>query len=127
MARNLLDTDILISFSKRRGAAHTWVDAAQREVDELGVCEVVATELLAGARPVDRLPLIRFLRGLTYWDATLDAAIRAGAYRYSFARRGIAVSTPDALIAAVAVDVGATLVTRNVRHYPMMDLTVLVP
>jgi len=127
MARFLLDTDVLISFSKRRGSAFQWVNSALGSIDEIGVCEVVVTELLAGTRPAERLTLIAFLRSLTYWDATHEAAVRAGIYRYSFARQGITVATPDALIAAISVDVGATLVTRNVRHYPMSDVTLLVP
>jgi predicted nucleic acid-binding protein len=52
-------------------------------------------------------------------------ARRAGKYRYDLARRGVQISATDALIAAVARDRAAVLVTRNVRDFPMADIHVL--
>lgn len=38
---------------------------------------------------------------------------------------GIAVATPDALVAAVALDIGAIVVTNNVKHYLLPGVDVL--
>ncbi len=53
-------------------------------------------------------------------------ARKAGSYRDTF-RPTIHLALPDALIAATASEHNATLVTRNVRHYPMSDLTIIQP
>jgi predicted nucleic acid-binding protein len=58
-------------------------------------------------------------------DVDLDIARLGGAYRRRFgASHGVLI--PDALIAATAQAHGARLVTRNARHFPMLD-DVLVP
>jgi predicted nucleic acid-binding protein len=49
-------------------------------------------------------------------------AMRAGLYRYQFARQGQALSTPDVTITALTYEIGATLVTSNAKHYPMLDI-----
>lgn len=58
----------------------------------------------------------------------VDGAVarRAGSYRSAF-RSTTRLALPDALIAATAREHDATLVTRNVRHYPMTDLAVVEP
>ncbi len=50
----------------------------------------------------------------------------AGAYLQQF-RRSHHLELGDALIAAAAADASAELVTRNLKHYPMSDIRVLVP
>ena len=125
MARYLLDTDVVISFSKQREPAYSWLLGRVRSSDDLGVCDIVVAEFFAGLPPADRSGWESFFDAMFFWETSPEAARRAGRYRYQFARQGLAIATSDALIAAVAVDVQATLVTGNVRHYPMPDVTLL--
>ena len=98
-----------------------------RSGDDVGVCDVVVTEFFAGLRVSERAEWATFFSMLEYWYVDTRTAIRAGIYRHAFARQGVAISTPDAIVAAVAAEVGATIVTSNVRHYPMAGIQVLVP
>jgi predicted nucleic acid-binding protein len=66
-----------------------------------------------------------FFSTLLYWDISLSAAKRAGAWRYQFARRGTPLSVSDTLVGAVALEQGATIVTNNVKDYPMGGLHLL--
>jgi predicted nucleic acid-binding protein len=62
---------------------------------------------------------------LTYWRVSLVAAAATGEDRYDVARRGQAIQTPDALIAAVARAHGAILVTEKTKDFPIADITLM--
>ncbi len=127
VARYLLDTSALIDLSRSREPGRSDVQALIDAGEELGVCGVVVAEFFSGLPPPQRSSAEAFLETLRFWAATREIAIRAGGYRYVYARQGHAISAPDALIAATAVSVGAILVTHNVRHFPMPELTVMRP
>jgi predicted nucleic acid-binding protein len=65
------------------------------------------------------------LDGLRYLETPEPAARLAGAWRYKYQREGLRLQTPDVLVAATALTHGATLVTGNLGHYPMPELTLL--
>lgn len=122
-----MDTAVLVAFSKQREPGYSTMLSLLRAGDEIGVCDVIVTEFFAGVRPADRKQWAAFFDWLEYWPVDNRIAIRAGLYRHAFARAGITISTPDALIAAVAVETDAIVVTSNARHYPMAGLQILVP
>ena len=125
--RFLVDTTVLIDASRHREPALSWLQDAIQRLDEVGVCAVIVAEFFAGLRPDERSRWETFIDALTYWDTTRDMAQQAGIYRYHYARRGRAINTADAIIAATAVSVGATLVTDNVRDFPMLGLELVQP
>lgn len=125
MTRYLLDTTALIDFSKGREPTCSRLLALIAAGDELGVCAINIAEFYSGI-PIDKRDVWNeFINSLSYWDITREAAIHAGCDRYDFARKGQTLATTDALIAAVARDRQATLMTNNVKDYPMSDITVL--
>lgn len=123
--RFLLDTTVLIDVSKEvepiASHVHGWLSGP----DEVGICGVVVAEFFAGLRPDERPPWASFIDRLAFWDVTRRIAIQAGIYRYHHARLGMTLSTTDTLIAAVAVSFGATLVTRNIKDFPMNGLSLM--
>lgn len=125
MARYLLDTNVLISYSKQREPAYSWILARTRSVDELGICDIVVTEFFAGLPPRDRPTWEQLFGDMHFWETSFAAARLAGLYRYRYARQGQTIAASDALIAAVSVCVQATIVTGNVRHYPMPDVDLM--
>jgi predicted nucleic acid-binding protein len=119
VTRYLLDTAILIDFSKGWEPARSQLPLWNSSGDELGVCSINVAEFYAGISPSERARWDTVLQVLYYWDITRSAARQAGIWRYDFARRGVALSTADTLIAAVAQQQGAILVTNNVKDFPM--------
>lgn len=123
MTRYLLDTDVLVDFSKGIRSVTTqllaWIDGT----DTVAVCAISVAEFSAGLTPEQTAQVEPFLASLTYWDIGRHAAIRAGQDRYSFARMGFAITTTDALLAAVAREYQATLVTSNLRDFRMEDIS----
>lgn len=123
----LLDTTVLIDLSREREPTASWTRELLRGPHVVGVSTVNVAEWFAGLRPAERARWARFVDELQYWEITPAVAIRAGILRYDYARLGRTILIPDALVAATAEAVGAILVTGNVKHFPMPELTVRRP
>lgn len=65
--------------------------------------------------------------GLVQHPVTGEIAEEAARMLRSFSARGITLDAFDALIAATARLEDLTLLTYNVRHYPMKDIEVIAP
>jgi predicted nucleic acid-binding protein len=127
MARYLLDTSVIIEFSRRREPSHALVHRLMQSNDDIGTCSIVVAEFFSGIGAGDHPAWRTFFSTLDFWLISQDVAEQAGHYRYTFSKRGIALALPDTLIAAVAVKEDATLVTVNDRHFPMTDIRLLIP
>jgi tRNA(fMet)-specific endonuclease VapC len=125
MSRYLLDTTALIDFSKGREPARSRILQMIEAGDELGVSPVNIAEFFAGVPPARRPVWIEFVDSPQYYEISSEAARQAGFFRYDFARRGATLSTMDALIAAVAQERQATIVTNSVKDYPMAGIDIL--
>ena len=118
----LTDSDILIEVSRGRDKTMVsqWLELGQSDALIL-FSAVSAAELWAGARPSEYAALEALFDALLC--VPIDAALgrRAGEYLRRY-RKSHAVELGDALIAASAVERGASLWTRNRKHYPMPEL-----
>lgn len=121
--RHLLDTCIVIDHLREHPPAEDYLRglAAQPLLSAVTIAEVYAgVRTRAEAQRVDNL-LDRF----TVLGIDGEIARLGGGFRREFARSH-GTGLLDALIAATAQVHGARLVTRNVRHFPMLD-DILVP
>src|SRR5436190_11099706 len=113
MTRYLLDTDTLIDLSKGIESVSSpilsWIDST----DSVAVCAISVAEFYAGLTLDEANQAESFISSLTYWDISREAAMRAGHDRHTLKRRGITITTTDALLAAVAREYDAILVTSN--------------
>ena len=125
MANYVLDTTVLIDFLGGAPKAASLVRELSAEEHQLCTCCICVSELHSGLSAGAAATADELLDNLTYLDVTRDQARLAGNMRYQFARRGISLSTTDTIIAAVAIANDATLVTANVRDFPMEDLQLL--
>jgi predicted nucleic acid-binding protein len=94
----LIDSDVLIDISRGQPAALDFVDALP---EGWAISQVAALELIVGARAYELLKLYAKSHGLHVFDS---------------------------LVAATAIEEGLTLVTRNRRHFGVIDgLSLEVP
>jgi tRNA(fMet)-specific endonuclease VapC len=121
---HLLDTGILLRQLRRRPGFDQLL-IALRAAGPIAISVYTRLEVLQGMRDHERARTFLLLDRLaTYPFDTPTAAHAAGLIRDARAR-GVTLAEPDAIIAATALAVGATLVTLNVRHFSMPDLDLL--
>ena len=98
----MVDTSVLIDHLRGDARAVQRLRSAVLSGDELWSATVVRTEILAGARPGEAASISALLDQLQWMDITVEVADSAGR------------------LAACVQKLDARLLTRNVRHFPML-------
>jgi tRNA(fMet)-specific endonuclease VapC len=125
MATYVLDTTVLIDILAGKARAVSLVTELSQEEHRLCTCCICVAELYSGLAVAATHVADQLIDSLAYLDVSPDQARLAGSIRYQYARRGIPLSTTDTIVAAIAMANGATLVTANVRDFPMEELQLL--
>jgi len=114
---SLIDTDVMIDLSRGNVDAANYLDS----LSDPAISIVTAQELIVGARDKRDLNAIDSLVS-TYRVIQLDAAIGQLAYellkRYA---KSDGLRTFDSLIAATAIERDCALVSRNRKHFGMIE------
>jgi hypothetical protein len=119
----LFDTCVITDYLRDR---HEATQFMRRQGARPAVSAVTAAELFAGVRSSAEEHQIEALcERLLIYHVDLDIARLGGSYCRQY-RHSHGVQIADALIAATARIHEARLVTRNARHFPMLD-DVVVP
>jgi predicted nucleic acid-binding protein len=117
--RLVCDTSVLVDFLRGESHATTLLERRVADGDELWGVVVTRAELLAGMRSAERPATWALFEALRWVDVDLEVADRAGELARRYRRLHSGVEIPDYLIAAGAEAVGGSLLTTNVRHFPM--------
>lgn len=122
----LLDTDVLI-----------WVLRGKKEIVEkvsqlkdestLSISVISIAEIYKNIFPSELTPTEDYLMQHIQLNVNQKIAKIAGLYWQEYAKQLKNLSLTDCLIAATANDHGATLVTLNIKHFPMKNISVLNP
>ena len=118
MAVHLLDTDLLIDFLRGRAEARALLGSYDVFSNRPVVSVVSVSEIWAGAKSAEAVATNALLSTMGQIPVSEKIAWAAGTFLNTY-RSSHGVEVADALIAASAVEIGATLLTRNVKHYPM--------
>ena len=114
---SLIDTDVMIDLSRENAEAAGYLDS----LSDPTISIVTAQELIVGARDKRDLNAIDSLVS-TYRLVHIDAAIGQLAYellkRYA---KSDGLRTFESLIAASAIEQNCTLVSRNRKHFAMIE------
>ena len=128
MERYLVDTTVLIDLSRGMSGIRGRLDRLIDSGAELGVCAINVAEFVSGVPNNQLFRWDRLLSEFLYWDISHEAAVLAGAYRQALARQGKTLKLPDAIVAAVATTLGATILTDNVNDFlQIADVRVRTP
>jgi predicted nucleic acid-binding protein len=122
VADYVLDTNVLILALRSDPRALDFLDALERKKERVCISVVTRTEILAGMRPHEEERTMELLDSLENLPVDEAIADRAGRLIYQYARQGIQISFPDAIIGATALHHDLTLTTTNPRHFPMPEL-----
>lgn len=125
MTRYLVDSDGVMDYLNGFAPTVALLQELYRQGDDLCTCDIVLAEVYSGLRPHEVAQAEQLLSTLYFLPTSPQAARQAGSWRYTYARRGIPLSVTDCLIAAVASEHGATLLTRNVADYPMPEVATM--
>jgi predicted nucleic acid-binding protein len=123
MATYLLDTSVIIDALNNKRRRRDLLLDLLKQGNLLACCPINVTEVYAGLRPKEETATERFLKSLDYCDITWPVARLAGLLKRDHSRKGIALTATDATIAAVAIVHELTLLTDNVKDFPMKELT----
>jgi predicted nucleic acid-binding protein len=123
--RYLLDSTLLIDHGNRDSAASGLFRRLIEEGHELFTCDVVTCETLSLGDDEQLRHLRSLLDALEYVSTSPSAARWAAESRRRQRLAGGKRSLGDALIAAVADSLGATVVTSNRRDFARQGIAVL--
>ncbi len=121
----LLDTDTVIDCILGTGNIRERLQGLIERGDEVALCPVTVAELYSGLSEKRRVKWESWLLALSYWHIGFDVAAQAGLYRRTASEAGRTLATADSLLAALARDKGAILLTSNIKDYPMKDVRVM--
>jgi hypothetical protein len=118
----LLDTNIIVDLLRRKPDTRLLIERLLDQGQPLAACPITITEVYAGMRPHEKKATRELMRSLVFLPVTSEIAEHAGHLKARYARRGKALSVQDATIAAVSIAYGCTLVTENLKDFPMPEL-----
>ena len=123
MATFLLDTSVIIDAINGKRDRGQLLKGLLEQGHLLACCPINVTEVYAGLRPQEETVTQELLESLEYYPITRGIARLAGLLKRDYARKGVTLATTDVTIAAVALYHHLTLITDNLKHYPMTELS----
>ncbi len=117
----LLDTDVCVDLIRLR-TPQLLAQVQDQAVGEIGISSITMAELAFGAAKSrepeqNRAALQEFVAALGIAPFDQAAANSYGGLRAALERQGAPIGPFDALIAAHAISIGATVVTFNTREF----------
>jgi len=120
----LLDTTALVDHVDGAFGAPEVLERLFEETGDIYTCDAVVAEATSKGSDLQVHLIERLVQALEYVSTSPDAARRAGSFRRARGQRSHH-RLGDALIAAVAWSLGATVVTRNPEDFAAYGVPVL--
>ena len=118
MNKVLFDTDVLIEYLRGKDEAQIYIDSIQ---DLVYMSSITMAELYAGVRKGEESrKLDVFIETFEVISLNKNIAKMGGLYRNQY-KPSHGTGLADALIAATAKEIGAQVITFNIKHFPMLN------
>ena len=114
----LVDTSVLIDYLRGHRPAAELLER-ERTSAPLHASEMTRLEVLAGMRKREARRTELLFSTLVWHPVDTETAEQAGALGRTWLPSHSTIDSADLAIAATAIRIGARLLTRNVRHFPM--------
>ena len=121
---HLIDTDIII-WVLRNNQKYIKLLKNLSKDDVLYISTITIAEVYKNIYPTEYINTEEILNQFKSIDVTPAIAKQGGFYWQQFHKKLQNLSLADCLIAATANVCGTTLVSLNIRHFPMKDIKVL--
>ncbi len=117
----LIDTDVLIWVLRGNKKYEAYLQVLKNK-GPLSISTVTIAEIYKNIYPSEIMKTESVLQELQNWDVTEPIAKQGGRYWQQFSKELKNLNLTDCLIAATANVNNLTLVTLNIRHFPMKDI-----
>ena len=118
--RVVADSSVLIDILRGDASATRVLSDHVRAGDEVWGIVITRTEVLAGMRSAERRLTEQLLAQPLWLEVDAELADHAGELARTHRRSHPGIGLADYLIAAGVQRLGARLLTRNVKHFPML-------
>jgi predicted nucleic acid-binding protein len=119
----LLDTSVLIDTLRSRKGRKELLAGLVNEGHLLATTSLNVVELCAGIRFGEETRTFLLLNSLECYGLDCGTGKQAGSLMDDWAKKGKTISLPNAIIAAIAIERGCTLMTDNRKDFPMPELS----
>ena len=119
----LLDTSVLIDTLRSRNGRKELLVRLVEEGHRLTTTGLNMAEIHAGIRSGEETRTSLLLDSLECYALDCETGKQAGLLKNDWAKKGKTVSLPDAIVAAIAIERGCTLMTDNRKDFPMPELS----
>ena len=114
----IVDTSVLIDYLRGDQGAAELLEQ-ERAVGPLHASEITRLEILAGMRPAEEDGTRLLLSTLVWHPVDAEVAEEAGALGRQWLPSHHTIDSADLAIAATVILNGSSLLTRNIRSFPM--------
>ena len=122
MSKFLLDFDVMIWHLRRQKEVTEKLRGLQRF--GLPACSALSVlEVQLGVKKGEEEKTDRFLKPLRIFDVNVEIASKAARLIRDYKSKGITLDLPDSVIATTCILYELILVTYNIKHYPISEIT----
>lgn len=117
----LLDSDIIIWILRNDKKTLALIEQV-KDAGNLSCSAASIIEIQAGAKHGEEEKTNLLLESLTSYSIDRTIANLAGKFLREYRQKGVTLDFVDAIIAATVISYNLTLITYNVKHYPMSKI-----